>query len=79
VLNDIILQVCVEGRWRWHLEPDRDYTVSGVYHMLTLMELVVREDAKDIIWNKSVLLKISIFPGNIYIYIYIYICLTIIT
>lgn len=53
MLNDIVLQVSVEGRWRWHLEPNRDYIVVGVYRTLTSMESVAREDANDINFVKS--------------------------
>lgn len=53
MLNDIVLQVSVEGRWRWHLEPNKDYIVVGVYRMLTSMESVAREDANDINFVKS--------------------------
>jgi len=38
--------------------------------MLTSMELLAREDVNDIIWNKSIPLKVSLFPSKKIIYLF---------
>lgn len=60
-LNNFIIQVGVDDRCRWHLDPDKGYSSSCVYHMPTKMGSVVQAVANDIIWNKTVSLRVSLY------------------
>jgi len=51
----------VDDSWRWSVAPDKGYTVSGVYHMLTAQKSIANIVTNDTIWNKSVSLKVSCF------------------
>jgi len=52
MLNSTFLHVSVDDSWRWHLDPDKGYSISGVYHMLTRMKSIVQEVPNNIISNK---------------------------
>ncbi|MCI21952.1 hypothetical protein A2U01_0043123, partial [Trifolium medium] len=34
-LENLFLQVGVQDCWKWCLDPDSGYSVSGAYHLLT--------------------------------------------
>ena len=36
----------VDNKWRWHLDLNKVYSISGVYHILTKMDPVVQEVPK---------------------------------
>jgi hypothetical protein len=46
----------------WLPDPSSGYSITSAYHLLTLLIPVMMEAHKDIIWNKVVPLKISLFP-----------------
>jgi len=45
------------------VSPDKWYKVNGVYQMLTEAEPNNQQELHEIIWKKTVSLKVSIFPG----------------
>lgn len=61
ILNNILLHVRVKDRWSWHLASNKCYIVSDVYHVSDAIEPTARAETNDIIWNKTILLKVSIF------------------
>ncbi|MCI93918.1 hypothetical protein A2U01_0115216, partial [Trifolium medium] len=45
------LQADAQDRWKWYYDPDKRYSVSGAYHLLThLVPPAVAAD-NEIIWN----------------------------
>jgi hypothetical protein len=64
-LSNIFLQVGVEDRWSWHQMCDKYYTINGVYQLLTTAQPHTQHDLQEIIWNKTILLKPSIFAWRI--------------
>jgi hypothetical protein len=46
---------------RWRPNPDHDYSVHGVYQLLTTQQHVTLDAAEDLIWHRQVPLKVSIF------------------
>lgn len=61
ILNNILLHVRVKDRWSWHLASNKCYIVSDVYHMSDAIEPTARAETNDIIWNKTILLKVPSF------------------
>lgn len=58
--NDVF-QNSVADTWLWKIDPKHGYTVKGVYNMLTSEQKHVYSPFTDIVWNKAVFLKVSLF------------------
>jgi hypothetical protein len=65
VLENLFLQVDVVDKWMWLPDPTNGYSVRGAYHLLTHLVPVIIIVHKDIIWNKVVLLKVSLFSWRL--------------
>jgi hypothetical protein len=60
LLHDISLQHDSTDMWLWRIDPIDDYSVRGVYQMLTNQEPAISDATIDFIWHKQVPLKVSI-------------------
>jgi hypothetical protein len=65
VLKNLFLQVDALDKWTWLPDPTNNYSVRGAYHLLTHLVPVIITVHKDIIWNKVVLLKVSLFSWRL--------------
>jgi hypothetical protein len=61
MLNHIVMQVGMDTTWRGYLEPVKGYVISRVYHLLALVEQPDHSNITNIIWNKAVMVKVSLF------------------
>ncbi|MCH81942.1 cytochrome P450 [Trifolium medium] len=61
LLANVVLQVQELDKWRWLLDPDGAYSVSSTYYWLTHQVPVDPSSHKDVVWNKLVPLKVSLF------------------
>ncbi|MCH87935.1 hypothetical protein A2U01_0008816, partial [Trifolium medium] len=50
--------VDVPDKLMWHPDPDRAYSVRGAYQLLTHLVSVAMAAHKDVIWNKTISLKV---------------------
>jgi hypothetical protein len=57
----VTLQVDSPDRWQWRLDPVTGYLVRDAYQMLTSQDAVNLGADEDLLWNKQVPLKLSVF------------------
>jgi hypothetical protein len=58
---NVVLQVASPDKWEWLPDPVIGYTVGGAYHLLTHVYSRESSTHNDLIWNKLVPSKVSIF------------------
>lgn len=62
LLHHIVLQVGELDQWQWLFDPSKGYSVRGVCHMPTTLELPLTPIiVSDSIWHKAAPLKVSLF------------------
>jgi hypothetical protein len=61
LLANIVLKTSISHAWFWKYVPKHGYMVKRVYKMLPDEEQHVHPPFTDIVWNKAVPLKISLF------------------
>ncbi|XP_024632727.1 uncharacterized protein [Medicago truncatula] len=61
MLLNIVLQVDLEGSWRWTPDLVVGYTVSGAYRVLTSGPPTTMHVPTALLWRKDVPLKVSMF------------------
>jgi len=61
LLANIVLQSSISYSWFWKYVPEYGYMVKRVYNMLTDEDQHVHPPFTDIVWNKVVPLKVSLF------------------
>ncbi|XP_024640546.1 uncharacterized protein [Medicago truncatula] len=65
LLDNIVLQVHIQDRWRWLLDPVHGYSVGGTYRFLTNSEEQVANDVFIDVWHKLVPTKVSLFAWRL--------------
>ncbi|PNX94589.1 70 kDa peptidyl-prolyl isomerase [Trifolium pratense] len=61
VLKNLLLEVDAIDKWMWFSRPTNGYLVRDAYHLLTCLVSINMAAHKDVIWNKVVLLKVTLF------------------
>jgi hypothetical protein len=61
LLYNIFLQEEVDDKWDWQLDPNKGYTVCGVYNMLTNVDELSRYKFTNISGQKAAPLKVTLF------------------
>ncbi|GAU47696.1 hypothetical protein TSUD_190240 [Trifolium subterraneum] len=59
------LGVDVMDKWMWRPDPSIGYSVRSAYHLLTHLVPVPMATHNDVIWNKVVPLKVSLFAWRL--------------
>jgi len=65
LLLDVSLQTLTYDVWQWLPDPSRGYSVRGVYAMLNAPEIPQVLHDVELIWQKQVPLKVSIFAWRL--------------
>ncbi|XP_039687874.1 uncharacterized protein [Medicago truncatula] len=65
LLDDVVLHVHIQDRWRWLLDPVHGYSVGGTYRFLTNSEDQVANDVFTDVWHKLVPTKVSLFAWQL--------------
>lgn len=66
LFSNIVLQDSVVDQWKWLSSPDKGYSVCDVYHHLTAIDHIECNTLQEVIWNKIVPLKVSIFVWRMF-------------
>lgn len=66
VLHNIVVQDGVLDRWKWLLDPIKDYSVSDVYHMFTTSDQTSKRVDTSSVWLKHVPLEMSFFVWRLF-------------
>jgi len=61
LLHNVVLQGHIIDRWWWILDPINGYSVKRTYVYLTTSGVPSERGMFDDLWNKQVLLKVSVF------------------
>jgi len=61
-----ILQVGVNDKWIWHLNPSKKYFVSSAYHFLSSTNHDAQTCCSDILWNKAVPMKNNLIRRGLF-------------
>lgn len=65
LLLDVSLRVDVTDQWLWLPDPSKGYSVRGAYHVLTSKDLPLADSAAEMIRNRQVPLKVSVFAWRL--------------
>ena len=64
-LCNIFFQSGLEDGWKWLLTPEKGYIVRVVYQMFTTVEVMQQNEFHNLIRNKAVPLKVSVYAWRL--------------
>jgi hypothetical protein len=65
LLHDISLQSNITDKWQWSLDPNGNYSVKGVYILLTSQEDQRSYATLELTWHRHVPFKVSILAWRL--------------
>jgi len=59
LLQNVVLQVDVDDKWKWHLDPVTSYSMKGDHYLSSPTQQVVNFSS-ELLWHSEVSVKVSL-------------------
>ena len=65
LLQNVVLQVDVDDKWKWHLDPVTSYSMKGDHYLSSPTQQVVNFSS-ELLWHSEVPVKVSLLVWRLF-------------